>query len=317
MPGKLYRKKRSWDLSEKELQSAKQTLALNCSAFSCQKCRLVLEITIDQQLADLSRNRIFYAKDVSMEWLHAAERLYKSSLDKLNFSVWKNSISCPEEVEDGMRNKFPCPSTDNPDMTDSVSTTSKPNAKVKTRRCRQTKNNASSLPKEQSSMSGCNTRLTRSRYRSSQNQNSSSSTEVLVLSKHINGNNECDLSDAVNQGKSLSQIRSSTVNFTGEVTCICNKLKCWFCIAVEVQQSGLFMNYIYMKWELIRRQLSLRVLGGRGMGARYSCTQMYTIHSISLKVFCFVNLASDVINALACYLFHIFQLLTGLVLLLE
>ncbi|KAG8650212.1 hypothetical protein MANES_07G013200v8 [Manihot esculenta] len=262
--GKLYRKKRSWDLSEKELQSAKQTLALNCSAFSCQKCRLVLEITIDQQLADLSRNRIFYAKDVSMEWLHAAERLYKSSLDKLNFSVWKNSISCPEEVEDGMRNKFPCPSTDNPDMTDSVSTTSKPNAKVKTRRCRQTKNNASSLPKEQSSMSGCNTRLTRSRYRSSQNQNSSSSTEVLVLSKHINGNNECDLSDAVNQGKSLSQIRNSTVNFTGEVTCICNKLKCWFCIAVEVQQSGLFMNYIYMKWELIRRQLSLRVLGGRG-----------------------------------------------------
>ncbi|XP_058007009.1 separase isoform X2 [Hevea brasiliensis] len=232
--GKLYRKKRSWDQSEKELQSAKQTLALNSSAFSCPKCRLVQEITVDQQRADLSRNCTSYARNVSMERLSLAERLYKSSLDKLNLSVWKNAISCPEEVEDGMANKCPCSSTANPDTMDSVSTRSRPNAKVKTRKCRQTKNTKRSLPKEQSSMTECNTRLTRSRYRSSQNQNS------------------------------LSQIRNSKVDLTGEVTCICNKMKCGFCLAVEVKESGLFTNCIYMKWELIRRQLSLRVLSGRG-----------------------------------------------------
>ncbi|XP_015580756.1 separase [Ricinus communis] len=264
--GKVYRKKRSWDLSQKELQSAKQNLESRSSAFSCLKCRLILEVTVDQQLADLSRNCIFdAARNVSLERLSHAESLYKSSLDKLNLSEWKNSTSFPEKVDDGTTNKCACSDTSRPDMMDFVSTRSGPNAKMKGRKNRQTKPSAKSSLKEQSSMTECNTRLTRSRYRSSQNQNvNSSEEEQHGLFKHPNDYSACDLNDANSQRKLLLETRSSTVDFGCEVVCICNKLKCWFCLAMEVKESGLLMNFINMKWELVRRRLSLRILSSRG-----------------------------------------------------
>ncbi|XP_050209368.1 separase isoform X2 [Mercurialis annua] len=264
--GKLYRKKRSWDLSGKELQIAKQTLESSRSAITCVKCKLILDVTVDQQLADLSRNCIFDAKrNILTERLSHAESLYKLSLDKLNLTEWRNSISCPEEVEDGTRKKFACSDTTQPDKVDFISTKSGPNAKLKGRKNKNTKPTVRSSLQEQSSIPEQNTRITRSRYRSSQNQNVNSVEELQHGHfKHLNGNSACDYSDANSQKKSLSETSSRRVDLGCEVACVCNTMKCWFCLAMEVKESGLLMNFINMKWELVRRRLSLRVLSGRG-----------------------------------------------------
>ncbi|XP_065870788.1 separase isoform X2 [Euphorbia lathyris] len=286
--GKLYRKKRSWDLSEKELQKAKQILADSITTFSCLKCRLMLEVNVDMQLADLYRNRIFLeTRNVSMQRLSPAESLYKSSLYKLILPEWRNSVSCPQEVED--RKNCACSASTQPDIVAFVPTKPEANARMKDRKCRQTKNAARCLLKEQTSITECNTRLTRSRYRSSQSQSANSFDEVqLGLSKHLNGNHEYGSSDTINRGKSVSEMRSKTVNLGSGVACICNNMKCWFCLAGEVKQSGSLINFIHMKWELLRRQLCLRVLSGRG-----KCLELHgqiheahenILHSVSVLV---------------------------------
>ncbi|XP_020532873.1 separase isoform X2 [Jatropha curcas] len=280
--GKLYRTKRCWDLSEKEIQNAKQILAHSSSAFSCLKCRLILEVTVDQQLADLFRNRIFDAtRIVSMEMLSLAESLYKSSLEKLNLPVWKNPVSCPKE-EDGIRNIFACSDVAQPKKLDFASTRSGPNAKGKGRKCRQTKDTARSLLKEQTSATEHNMRLTRSRYRSSKNQNANSFEVQLGLSKQFNENNECDLFNNINQRETFSEMNSGMADFGSEVACICNKMKCWFCLAKDVKDSGSLINFIYMKCELVRRRLFLRLLSGRG-----KCLdihgQIHEVHEIILQ----------------------------------
>ncbi|WCJ18437.1 hypothetical protein M5689_000788 [Euphorbia peplus] len=264
--GKLYRKKRSWDLSEKELQNAKRILADNTTTFSCLKCRLMLEVTVDMQLADLYRNRMSHeTRKVSLQRLSPAETLYESSLHKLNLPEWRNSVSCPEEVEDRIMNKCACSASTQPDMVAFVPTKPEANARMKDRKCRQTKSTARCLLKEQSSVTEYNTRSTRSRNRSSQNQRISSSDEVqLGLSKHLNGKHEHDSSDTITKGKSVSEIRSNRVNLGSGVACICNKMNCWFCLAGEVNRSGSLVNFIHLKWEFLRRQLCLRVFSGRG-----------------------------------------------------
>lgn len=269
MLGKLYRKKLSWDLSEMELQSAKKILAHSCTASSCLKCRLMLEVSVDQQLGNLSRSRCFHAAgNVSIERLSIAEGLYKSALEKLNLPEWKNSVTCPKEVKDGEGNAFACSATSQPDAMDLVSSHSAPKAKMEARKCRKTKNASKSLLKESSSITEHNTRLTRSKYRSCQDQDVKNSTEVHIgLPKRVKGSNVCDLSDTISQSESLLDTKSGRVDLGCEITCICNKMKCWLCLAMEVKESGVLTNFIHMKWEFARRRLSLRILTGIGMGA--------------------------------------------------
>ncbi|KAL4588484.1 hypothetical protein LXL04_001375 [Taraxacum kok-saghyz] len=94
--GKLYRKQQHWELSEREVESAKHILSDNSSLVTCLKCKLVMEVTIDQQLGDLFRIR-FNSTNKHLEGLSKAETFYRSATGKLNIFEWRNSVSDSEE----------------------------------------------------------------------------------------------------------------------------------------------------------------------------------------------------------------------------
>lgn len=250
--GKLYCNKGSWDLSEKELRNAKHVLVHGCADFSCLKCGLMLEATIDQRLGDLSHS--LFNTTRSIERLSLAESLYRSALDRLGHPEWKNSVSYSKDVEEieGASVCFP---------TCQVG----PKLKMESQKCRKTKKATKCLLKEQSSVTEHNTRLTRSRYHSFQNQKVDSSAEVQVGPlNQLKGNKTCDIVDPNGQRQWLSGRKSCMVDLGCEIICICNGKKCWFCLAREVKESGLLSNFIYLKWEFARRRLSIRLLSGIG-----------------------------------------------------
>ncbi|XP_011008695.1 PREDICTED: separase [Populus euphratica] len=250
--GKLYCNKGSWDLSEKELQNAKHVLVHGCADFSCLKCGLMLEATIDQQLGDLSHS--LFNTTRSIERLSLAERLYRSALDRLGHPEWKNSVSYSKDVEEieGASVCFP---------TCQVG----PKLKMESQKCRKTKKATKCLLKEQSFVTEHNTRSTRSRYHSFQNQKVDSSAEVQVGPlNQLKGNKTCDIVDPNGQRQCISGRKSCMVDLGCEIICICNGKKCWFCLAREVKESGLLSNFIYLKWEFARRRLSIRLLSGIG-----------------------------------------------------
>ncbi|KAL6565883.1 hypothetical protein OROHE_004938 [Orobanche hederae] len=78
--------------SENELSNAKRTLTNNLATISCKKCSSMFEVTIDQQLGDLSSSRCIEESDFKKR-LSNAESLYKSALDKLNLCDWRASYS--------------------------------------------------------------------------------------------------------------------------------------------------------------------------------------------------------------------------------
>ncbi|XP_031277684.1 separase [Pistacia vera] len=272
--GKLYRKKQHWDLAEKELKSAKQILVESGKNFSCSKCRLMLEVTVDQQLGDLSRSLFDGATgNTSMERLSHAENIYKSALDKLNLSEWKNSISFPEG--------------ESSENTMEILTRDGSVAKMEGKKSRKLKNAPTTLLKDQSLIPESNSRITRSKYRSSQNQCVNGSIEVQAgLSKHTKGNTSSDFSNPLSQRESVLETKSCIVDTGCEATCICNKMKCWKCLRVEVIESGLLDNFVHIKWEFIRRRLSLRVLTGIGkcLGNHDQVHEAHEIISQSLSV---------------------------------
>ncbi|KAH9685961.1 Separase [Citrus sinensis] len=278
--GKLYRKKQLWDQAEKELKNAKQILVEKSINLSCLKCRLILEVTVDQQLGDLSRS---YSGcddrgNTLIERLSNAEKLYKSALDKLNLSEWKNLISLPEEarsesilpkkpsiqnVEHGAGNTFVHSTLHQPDTVE-LTARNQLSAKVGGTKCRKTKNALKSLVNDQNLDLDPNSRITRSKCRSSQNQSVNNCVEERSgVSKHAKNNNLSDLPDILSQGKSVLEAKSF-VDTGYQAACICNKMKCWQCLPGEVIESGLLDNLLRVKWEFTRRRLSLRVLAGIG-----------------------------------------------------
>ncbi|XP_038681739.1 separase isoform X2 [Tripterygium wilfordii] len=273
--GKLYCKKRLWDLSERELQSAKNILADDKAVFSCHKCRLLLEVAVDQQLGDLSRNHVddSAGNDGSPEMLSCAENWYKSALDTLNRCDWKNSVSCPEEaspeittVKEDCKN-VECvdhPAKLLPDTRNTVSKKEGAKAKMEAKKCRKAKNTTRSSLREQASIPEHNFRITRSRCQSSQNQQLTICAEKQVdLSQQSKGHSGSNFPSLINDESDLG-VKSSTIDKGSEGMCICDKLNCWFCLAKEVVASGLVPDFIHMKWEFIRRRLLLRVLTGIG-----------------------------------------------------
>lgn len=278
----MYRKKQLWDQAEKELKNAKQILVEKSRNLSCLKCRLILEVTVDQQLGDLSRS--YSGGDdrgnTLIERLSNAEKLYKSALDKLNLSEWKNSISLPEEARSesmllrkpSVQNAEHCASNTFVHATlhqpDTMELTARNhlNAKVGGTKCRKTKNPPKSLVKDQNLDRDPNSRITRSKYRSSQNRSVNSCIdEQSGVSKHTKNNNLPDLPDILSQGESVLEAKSCLLDTGCQAACICNKMKCWQCLPGEVIESGLLDNLLHVKWEFARRRLSLRVLAGIGM----------------------------------------------------
>lgn len=81
------------ELAEKELNTAKQTLAENYDDISCLKCRIILEVSIDLLLGDLwSRQHCNTTSTV--EFVYSVKEKYRSSFEKLNNFVWEDSVGC-------------------------------------------------------------------------------------------------------------------------------------------------------------------------------------------------------------------------------
>ncbi|GAV67376.1 Peptidase_C50 domain-containing protein [Cephalotus follicularis] len=273
--GKLFRKKQFWNLAEKELKSAKQIFVQNDAEFSCKKCRLMLEVTVDQQLGDLFRSRLDSTTgNITIDRLSHAQHLYQSALDRLYLKVWKNSISCPEEganesmayvktADFGTGNACTQSATNLSDAMEPCSKRERSKAKLNARKGRRTNKAPKSLVNEKSLISEENHIMTRSKCRSSLNQSVNGSCELQPgLSKHSRSNNVSD--------------------FGCEVACICKKLKCWNCLPIEVMDSQMMINFVHLKWEFIRRRLSTRALTGLGkcLGDR---GQIDEAHAITLR----------------------------------
>lgn len=208
----------------------------------------------------------------SIERLSHAEEIYRSALDKLNISEWKNSISLPERAssESTLLKKASVENVEKvvdstlPQLeTMELTSGNRLNEKVDGKKCRKTKNAPKSLLKDLYLVPEPSYRITRSKYRSSQNKCLNGSIEVpRGSSKQTKGNNVSNLSDTPSQEESVSETKSCIVDAG---TCICNKMKCWQCLPGEVIESRLLVNFVNIKWEFVRRRLSLRVLTGIGM----------------------------------------------------
>ncbi|XP_057978228.1 separase isoform X2 [Malania oleifera] len=297
--GKLYRKKQLWDLAEKELNSAKQVLVQNSGTISCLKCRLIWEVTIDQQLGHLLRCRSESATgDYLLKRLSYAENLYKLALDKLNLSEWKNPVSYPKgtnagcikgktlprEVECGGNCDFSCFGKNQSDMRAMLPKDEVPEEKMKTRKSRKnTKTLKKNLPRDQCLVSEDNVRVTRSRYRSSQSESANLSGGLHIgLTKHANSMHTCTCSYTSYDSGSLLEIEKPLVDLGSEGTCICLKMKCWHCLPQEVGKSGFVSNFVHLKWEFIRRRLLLKLLAciGKCLGLR---GEIHAVHEIFLQ----------------------------------
>ncbi|OMO79929.1 Peptidase C50, separase [Corchorus capsularis] len=280
--GKLYRKKQLWNAAEMELQSAKGILVESSSCYSCIECRLMLEVNLEQQLGDLFRNG-FDSTIIknSKEKLSQAEFLYKSALEKLNHSEWKN-ISLGEEKDENKIITGTIISTKDIAGNADAHHPAKPLEAVGARKSRKTKNVSKSVLKEQHVIPEQSSRITRSRSRSTQNQSISITGEAQIELLNTNGNAVSDLSGTCGQKESLPGTKSSMGEVRTEITCLCKKTKCWHCLPTEIMTSGLVNNFINMRWEYARRRLMVRVLTGIGKCLEYH-GQTQEIHNVFLQ----------------------------------
>ncbi|CAI0439202.1 unnamed protein product [Linum tenue] len=263
--GKLYREKRSYDLSEEELESAKEILAQNGTAISCSRCRLILEASVNQQLGDLNRSRLVNATlDISHELLSLVEGLYSSALEKLNLPKWKVPVSCPEEVENIAGNVDASSVARCPEGIGFAPSRAAPKVKAGVRKSRRTENAPLSLLEENRSGVGHNTRLTRSRYRSSQKQNVNSCAEAQPgIAKGCESKSGCGFPHSSGEGRLLPEVKFCSVEGKGK--CICNTGECSICPSLDAKESELLSHYIQMRWEFACRRISIGLLDGIGM----------------------------------------------------
>ncbi|XP_022978634.1 separase isoform X2 [Cucurbita maxima] len=264
--GKVYRKKQLWSLAQKELEGAKQILTDNIT--SCLKCKLVLEVIVDQYLGDLFRSMYVNGNgNTSEELLINAEELYKLALEKLNLSGWKNSISCPDEASHLSSLTIPV---------------ERAKARKDGRKSKKTTNTPRSLQMDRCVNPQTNVRLTRSRCRSIQGQSTNISNEVEVdLAVHLKSNVP-DLSGASGQKQMHLQLNCCTPTLGCGASCKNGKVGCWQCLQMEIMETGQINNFIYLKWEFVRRRLLLRQLSGLGKcsGIR---SQIHQTHETILK----------------------------------
>ncbi|XP_058191839.1 separase isoform X2 [Rhododendron vialii] len=259
--GILYRKQQLWDLAEKELHSAKQILADCCGTISCIKCRWLFEVTIDLHLGDLVRSR--HDKYTIEKRSVDAETLYKSALDKLNLPEWKNSVSSPEDI--GFENITVCDAVgmNHSHVNEFPSKVDEAEMRIEAKKTRKTKKALNQL-QGQCSVAEQNSRMTRSRCRS-QKTNDNIPCDVQVGRAKYSNNGHCfALPDALSQGGPLSKIESPAADSGCEVACVCNKMKCWYCLPIKVMESGCINDFVHMKWEFARRRLLLKLLTGIG-----------------------------------------------------
>ena len=274
--GKLYCKMQLWDLAQRELHSARQHLQAGSTNISCKKCKLLLEVTIDQSLAELSRSIIESSIGrKSVERSSDAESLYKSALDKLNLFYRENFVICHKESSAGsivlekgvvIDVQHGCSSA-SAHAEENHRDIKKPNRKrvrgdsLGIAR-RETRDAPIPLSKDTDSMHRYNLRSTRSKCQTSQHQ--SISSEIQVGCKHLSGRGENDCSRTSSQSDLLLEIKSCRLDSNVGDVCVCNKKRCWYCLPMEVIKHGLLGDLLNLKWEFAGRRLSLKLLSGLG-----------------------------------------------------
>lgn len=91
--GVIYCKKQLWNLAETELKSAKQILVDgthsvssklgNLSMINCKQCKISFEVTIDQRIGDLNKNRSDGTTHSLVNRFSIAQDMYREALKKL------------------------------------------------------------------------------------------------------------------------------------------------------------------------------------------------------------------------------------------
>ncbi|GFY89199.1 separase [Actinidia rufa] len=307
--GILYRKQRLWDLAEKELQYAKQMLADCCTTISCLKCRLLFEVTIDLHLGDLFRSRLDGdTGKLSVKSLCNAETLYKSALKKLNLSEWRNSVSNREEISvektivcDALASEVGiCASglsaraTYQSDIINEVpSKVDVLETRIEAKKSRKAKKASKPLPQGECLMAENNSRMTRSRYRSQRNSENIPCEVHVGLPKYSNNEQCVAFPNFLGQRGPVSEIKSSAVDLRCEIASVCNNMKCWNCLPIEVMESGCINNFVQMIWEFARRRLLLRLLAsiGKCVGAHGEIHEAREILLQSISVLVSRNLS--------------------------
>ncbi|XP_047307638.1 separase [Impatiens glandulifera] len=274
--GTLYGKQRQWEMADKELESAKQVLEDSSFVVSCPKCKLIMEVMVNQHIADLYRCRSSNAIGGSLcaESLSSAENLYKLALDKLKSFDCKNSKCHMEES---------IPSIDETEYSSSNLLT---RTKMVDKQSLKEKNASTSSHFRQGFIEEKKTRVIRST--SSLRRSERISRDVH---KHADtspcSDQVCGRPRVTGSRGQLSENSSSLKDAT-EAICICNKKNCWHCLLVDIVGSGCMENLLWVKWELLRRQVSFRILRNigkcYGIRAEFNETHEILVQSISVLV---------------------------------
>ncbi|KAF8019982.1 hypothetical protein BT93_G0618 [Corymbia citriodora subsp. variegata] len=294
--GKIYRRKRCWDMASKELETARQFLMDCGTTFSCSKCRLLLEATVDLQLGDLIRAQSDDSSSVSADKLSHAEELYQSALDRLALLGLRipvdslqqgnsNSLMVQrpiDKIDDSRTTNASLHSSSNQQNGRCVSMKERLTGKVENKKGRKAKTLPKSTVKEQPVNHDGNKRLTRSRYRCL-NQGTSLPSDVQVNpttfseGSHLSGCN-----DNSDKTEGLLHCESLTHDSVTKALCICSKWKCWDCLHVENIKSASMNSFIHMRLEFFSRRLSSRLFTGIGK-CRGTLGQIHKTHEILLQ----------------------------------
>ncbi|KAI5448524.1 hypothetical protein KIW84_015801 [Lathyrus oleraceus] len=263
--GKLYLRKRLWDLAEKELQCAQQILNDSSTPFCCSKCKLILEVTLHGCLGDLCQSKLNACEEGVSE--ETAKNWYTSALNKLTLSEWKNPLSCPEDngyataTDAKCAPGKTCTCSIMNEVGEDVTKSTKvgPVTKIEPKQSRKSKNSAKVISKEPKVVVENKPRLTRSRYRSIQNQHANISRK-LEVNENVEGNQISDPSDMLRRTESISKEIGCSISSRCAISCILSKMKCWNYLPSEIMKSGLLNDFIILKWEFVRRKLSMKLL---------------------------------------------------------
>ncbi|XP_010433961.1 PREDICTED: separase-like [Camelina sativa] len=273
--GNLYHKKQCLGLAEKELQNAKEILIANQRDFSCVKCKLKLEVTLDKQLGDISRKKIDRASQTD-GFLHA-ESLFSTALGKVCCSAWKSCIrSHGEEIAEEIVIDRNGGEVLGHKLSKTKLNIKEPTGNRASRRGRRAI--PTCLSKDKDLISEPTSRLTRSMRQSLKEQCQNLSNVPEVMS---NNSNFCDRSDGTRGERVFLDTKNAVLGF-----CICYKEKCQQCLSEEATGSGSLNNLVSLKWELCHRKLASSILVSLGKcladSGRVHLAHEALLHSISV-----------------------------------
>lgn len=228
------------------------------------KCVYALEVTINLQLGDLFLRRSCSNGEEPFTKDFHAKGLYRLALEKLNLSEWRNSVFDPENARDEQvtcrESSFSDCASDLVVAKDSSSRNDEPKIKFESKRSRKTKNLKRDT-QTQGNIVGQNRRMTRSTYRSLGKSCEITPGDIKIgAATYLNSEHLSISTVACHQDAPDLETECYATDFECDINCLCNKMRCWHCLHLEAINSGSLNSYVSMRWELVHRKLSLRLL---------------------------------------------------------